>query len=1050
MTKIIEYFIRNHVVSNLVFGLVVAAGIYSWYDIRKEEYPDFTFDVISVSTSYPGASPREVEQAITLPLEHELADLEYLKRMESSSKRGSSRIRMELERGVKSVDLAVAEIQNRILAVDLPNEVENPPSVRYRKTSQKAVIDVALYFPDKPLLNLEDRRKLQRTMRMFENQLLRRNEVSLLERDAYLEEEIHVKPRREDLYRFRIHVKELQEAVLSHHTDLPLGIMETPAREQVRLEGRLEEPELFQPVPLRSSFTGSMIRLEDVADTVHAFQDTTTLVRINGYEAVVFNVVKSTSTGILEAVDVVKAELKDFLEDRKDAGVHAVVLDDESYGVRNRLSIISGNAIIGFALILVVLSLFLNPRAALWVSLGIPFSFFFTLILANLLDYTVNNMTLAGVIIAMGMLVDDAIVVSENISRWRSRGASVLEASIEGTREVIAPITASILTTFAAFLPLLAFEGRLALLTTTIPPIVGLILAGSLIESVIILPGHMTISLDKLKNLFRKKAPSAAGEPVTGSSFEGEKERGAFFLYVERWYIRHLQWLLHRRYLVFLFFAISVAGGIGLYLWKMNFSLFPREQLTTAFVIGEAPVHYDRYRTLEAIKPVETFLLPYVGKEFIGIRTTVGYRRYRPSEEEYVVSVRIEFDETVLNEEETDQIVEKIQQQLDTTKGFRKLRLSTQSFGSDTGSSLEILVQEDDNQQRDQLAEELATTMRDMPEIGYTEIDKPASEFEYEINPDRALMDRLNMDPSNVEFTLRSALSGVLLYRFYRENEEVDVRLRFDESVRKDINQVLQIPAPNNLGYQVPLETVVKAKRQESMSVINRVDQRRILKVNADIKEGLKLTPLEVAEKLEAEVFPELRKKYPSANFIFDGEVKNTRESTSFFQNAVIAVVILIFSILAIQFNSVIKPLIIMVAIIPAWVSLVYVFLLHGMSVYGFFAVVGALGLAGIVVNGSILLLDRLERDLVDTPNREDLFRQIAELSATRLRAVFLTTITTVAGLLPTAYGVAGYDSMLAEMMLAIAWGLVFAMSVTLVLVPVMASFEHQVKKVAD
>lgn len=496
-----------------------------------------------------------------------------------------------------------------------------------------------------------------------------------------------------------------------------------------------------------------------------------------------------------------------------------------------------------------------------------------------------------------------------------------------------------------------------------------------------------------------------------------------------------------------LFFLVTVAGSGFLYYHFMSFSLFPREQLTTAFIIGEAPVHYDRYRTLELSEPLEKFLLPYVGEEFIGIRTTVGYRRYRPSEEENVVSIRIEFDETKLSPEETDKLVEKIKAELESTEGFNKLRLSTGSFGSDTGSSLEVLVQHDDNRKRNDLAEDLQVMLRDMKDIGYVEIDRPASEYEYRITPRRNLMEQLNIDPSQVEFTLRSALSGVLLYRFYKNNEEIDVRMRFNKPVRQSINRILSIPAPNRTGYQVPLKTVISAQRHEAISVIKRLNQRRILKVNADLKEESSYTPLEAAEFLEKSIFPELQKKYPAADFSFDGEVKNTRESTSFFRQAVVAVVLLIFFILAVQFGSIVKPLIIMIAIVPAWASLVYVFLMHGMPVYGFFAVVGALGLSGIVVNGSILLLDRLERGLKPAESEDDLIRQIAELSSTRLRAVFLTTITTVAGLLPTAYGVAGYDSMLAEMMLAIAWGLVFAMTVTLIFVPTLATFEYRIKK---
>lgn len=1041
MTKIIEYFVRNHLISNLVMVLVIAGGIYAWFDIRKEELPDFNFDTVYIKTAYPGASPREVEQAITLPIEHELADLEGIGRIESKSRRGSSDIILELDRNINS-ELAVIEIRNRILGVDLPVEVEELPRVRQFKTSQKAVIDVALYFKDKPMLSIDERRNLQKHMRDIENLLLRRNEINTIERDAYLEEEIHIKPRIKDLFGYQLTLKELREGILSHHTDLPLGLMQTPAQEQVRLEGRLENPIDFNSVPLRSSFIGHSIKIADVADTVWAFEDSNTLVRINGHEGVVFNVVKSSQTGILEAVDIVRQDIDDFMAAHENSGLVIKLLDDESFGVRNRLSIISGNALIGFALIIIILSIFLNPRAALWVTLGIPFSFFFTLIMGNLLDYTVNNLTLAGVIIAMGMLVDDAIVVSENISRLRIEGYGLVEASIVGTRQVIAPILASILTTIAAFLPLLAFEGKLALLATTIPPIIALILTGSLIESILILPGHLSLNW-KISSFLIKSIP---GLKMTKKENKAVHNESTWFENIEKFYARKLEKILYKPMWIVAAFLIFTTSGIIIFLNFMNFSLFPGEKVSTMFVIAEAPVQTRRLQTLELAKPVEKFFMPNLDKQFLGIRTLVGYRRYRPSDEENVVSVRVELDEENLTGLQTNKIVKDTNQFIKSIKGFEKLRLSTQMFGSDTGSAIEILVLENNDKKRHTIADELSSDLGKLNEVGYVEIDQPASEYEYKITPRRAIMDRLDIDPAEVEATLRSTLSGVLLYSFYDENEKKDVRLRFDEQVRMNINNVLSIPAANRGGFQVTLKNILKAERIKSISEIQRINQRRVLRVNADIKPESHITALEMAKQIEKNIFAKLKKKHPSSDFIFDGEIKNTRESSSFFQTAIVLVLILIYSILAIQFNSVYRPLIIMITIIPAWVSVVYVFLLHGINIYGFFAAVGALGLSGIVVNGAILLLDRIDRGYKKSKNKTELVQQIARLSSTRLRAVFLTTITTVAGLLPTAYGIAGYDSMLSEMMLTISWGLVFAMSITLILIPAITCIEYQWK----
>ena len=307
MRRIIEFFAKNHLISNLFVLSVLVAGIISWFDMRKEEYPDFAFDIVSISAAFPGAAPSEVEKAITLPLEQELSDLENIQRIESTSKRGSSTIRIELARGIGNVEMAVSEIRNRVLAVQLPNEVEDLPKVRHRKTSQKAIIDVAFFFKDKSLIDNADRFELQKQMRIFETRLLRRPEISQSDRDAYLKEEIHIVPRINDLFRFRMTIQEMRNSIISQHTNIPLGVMQTFSREQVRLDGRLESVSVLNDIPLRSSLLGDTIRLRDVAEAKNDFEDTTTLVRVNGHEAVIFNVVKSSNVGILKAVDIVRA-----------------------------------------------------------------------------------------------------------------------------------------------------------------------------------------------------------------------------------------------------------------------------------------------------------------------------------------------------------------------------------------------------------------------------------------------------------------------------------------------------------------------------------------------------------------------------------------------------------------------------------------------------------------------------------------------------------------------------------------------------------------------
>lgn len=1041
MEGIIRYFVTRHYLANFVALLILGAGLYSAYDIRKEELPDFSFDQVAITTIYPGAAPAEVEQAITLPIEHELAGLEHIRRMDSTSRRGTSIITVELRRGLPSAELAVAEINNRLLAVDLPDEVEDPPEVRHRKTSQKAVIDILLYFSDKPFLTGDERRLLQNQVRLLENRLLRRPEINSLTRSSYRAEEIHVLPRPTDMIENRIGLRDLRQRLIAAHADLPLGSMETVFREQVRLEGRLEVPELFADVPLRAAFDGPALRVADLADVRYAFEDSQSFVRTNGFESVELNVVKSSSTGILEAIEAVETELAAFMKTRQASvpTLRADLLDDESYDVRNRLKIISGNALLGFILITIVLSFFLNPRTAFWVCMGIPFSLLFTLVCANLLGYTINNMTLAAVIIAMGMLVDDAIVVSENIMRLRAAGKDVTEAALQGTLEVLGPITASILTTMAAFLPLLANTGDRAILMASIPPVVILVLLGSLIESVLILPGHMSIDPFAYPRRWWHAFKARGGE-APGAAVPVGSAAGAWFAAVERRYADHLVRLLAFRGRIFGGFAAFVGLAGILFVTVMDFSLFPRGQLQNFFIIAEAPGETELYETARRAIAIEELVMPLVGKEVVGVRSQVGYRRYRPSNEENVVSVRVELDEDRIGPAQSEALVARIRKEVKELKGFERIRIATQSFGSGDEGGLKILVQEDNDARRNQIAEELAAELQKLPGLDYVEIDRPASEYEYVLQPDRALISRLNVDMEETQATLRAALAGIRLYSFYEDNEEKHVRLRLDPAARSDIEHLLDVPATNREGYQVPLGKIVKAERRHALAEIQRVDRRRILRVSADFKPGTTTTPLAIAEILERDLFPEIQNRVPTASLIFDGEVRETREASSFFIWSVIGILLLIYLILSIQFDSLTRPLIVMTAIVPAWAAVVFIFLVHGETVFGMFTIVGALGLSGIVVNGSILLLDRLSPANITGTTVAEVRRQIADFSATRLRAVFLTTVTTAAGLLPTAYGVLGYDAMLSDMMLTLSWGLVLSMNITLLLVPAIAA----------
>jgi len=339
----------------------------------------------------------------------------------------------------------------------------------------------------------------------------------------------------------------------------------------------------------------------------------------------------------------------------------------------------------------------------------------------------------------------------------------------------------------------------------------------------------------------------------------------------------------------------------------------------------------------------------------------------------------------------------------------------------------------------------LAELMKAHPNLINVDIERPIKLEEYKIDLQREKIKRLSINPTDITATFRAALAGKILYELPHGDDHIDVRLSVLKSAKTDIEKILDIPVENRSDYLVPLRDIVNVQETRTPNSISRQDEKRTTTVYADIKPKSGKTPLDIAADLEKNVFPKVTAGQPTTTLSFSGEVQDTRESSGDFRRAIILVILLIFVILAVLFNSLLRPFIIMLAIPFGLVGVILTFWIHGKTLFGFFAAVGALGLAGVVINDSIVMLTKFDSDFRST-KKEDVNDEIARIAPTRLRAVILTTLTTVVGVLPTAYGVAGYDPMLSEMMLALAWGLVFGTLIILILVPCLYSLMQDIE----
>ncbi|MFC1500871.1 efflux RND transporter permease subunit [Elusimicrobiota bacterium] len=1033
LNKFISFFVNRHLLTNLMFIVIFVGGIFAWGHTKKEEMPDITFDFMRIGAVYPGATAEEVEHFVTKPIEEEVRGIDGVYRVTSTSSDGSASVMVELEQYYPNREEAITEIKNAVLDVKLPDDIINDPTFRVFKTTKKAIIDIALYDTEVHLLDTQSRKKLQQYVYALENQLLNLPQINSVNRSGYLKEEIQIKVLPENLRKFNIPFNTVMREVKNNHVRQPAGSIETKNEPKVTLLSELDTVDKLNSVVVQGGFEGQVVRLEQIAKVTKGYEKNKRITKINGHEGVILNVVKNTSSGILEAIEVVEKTVKSFNKNSlKGTSITLITLDDESLDVRNRLSLITINGSIGFTLILIMLFLFLNIRSAIWVAIGIPFTFCFAMICAFLMGYTINNITLAAVILVMGIIVDDAIVVAENIARMRSQGMSSHDASVKGTGRMFMPIVASIVTTCVAFVPLFFFSGRFGQMASFIPPIIFFMLGASLFESLVILPGHMHFEITPLKNYLSKFKKNANNAIHWFNNFEDKYEKALSKLLPYKWF-------------VFGFFAFLLILAGFIMTKQMKFVMFPGEETRQIHLTGEADPDKDRYETAALTKKVEDIIGANLGKEVIGFRTSIARSRRGGAVEENKFSMRIEILPREKREKSAQQLNKEWNEKLKSITDLKNLKLSTSHWGQSSGSAIELVVKENNDDTRHKVAQRIESIMKEFYALKDVEIERALLNPEYKISLKREKIKRLVISPASVASTLRAALEGTVIYELPHGDEEVNVRFSIVDGSKDDIDKILDLPVENQGDYLVPLRDIVTVEKTVTPNSISRKDNKRITKIFADIKKDSRATPLEIAEHFENEVFPIILSEYPSTTLTFEGEIQDTRESKGDLINAVIMVVFLIYVILVLLFNSLFKPIIIMFIIPFGMVGIVLAFWLHGKVLFGFFAAIGALGLAGVVINDSIIMLDKLDKEFDGSQGTENTNKQIAAIARTRLRAVVLTTLTTVAGVLPTAYGLAGYDAMLAEMMLALAWGLVFGTLITLILVPCAYSFTRDI-----
>ncbi|TGN18439.1 efflux RND transporter permease subunit [Leptospira idonii] len=1058
-SSLVQYFLSKSLFVNLLTFLILVLGGLTAFTMNREAFPNINFDIVSVYTIYPGASPSDVEKLVTKPIEDALKEVDGLKEYRSSSLENRSGIIITIDPNVKDTKKVVDDIKSAVDRVqDLPEDAEDPVIAEIT-TARQPVIEVHLsssWENGKPVLSPKE---LRDEAKILEDKLKELSSVARITKRGWNEREMKVDLFPDRLTAYSISSTQVVNALRLRNINFPGGNISERSKEIiVRTVGEFDTPAEIENVFVRTNDAGRSVRIKDIARVTESFEDSEYLDKSNGYVAIALTVIKKEKSDAIDVVEDSKKIVKEFVASSKGKVKYAFVNDLSKY-IKRRLGVLTSNALTGLALVTASLFVFLGWRMALMTAIGIPISVAMTFIAMKYMGLTLNLISMMGLIIVVGILVDDAIIICENVYRHLEMGETPFEAALRGTNEVIAPVTATVTTTIAAFGPMLFMTGIFGKFIYSIPLVVIISLCSSLFEAFFMLPSHL-YDVSKSSNL------------------KGEiKEESNWFLrFKKRYYLPLLSFALKNKLIMtFILMGVVVLAAI-LQANFGKFKLFPG-----AIETFQIRVHAQTGLTLEEtdkfIQAIEHSLNELPKEELENYISRVGIIQKDPNDpftkrgknyaqimvyltpeesrerstERIIETVRhnvkfmlndkalLLFEEKLAKERQGKKEKEEIQvspvpERFASLQGkLMNLEFEKLAGGPPVGKPVAIEIKGDDFDTLMKIGGEYKKILNQIPGVVDIGDDFNEGKDEIRVTVDESLASLAGVSVQSVSLAINTALQGTVATKIKRADEEVDVRVRFPEEYRTSLTHLNKVYVNNLAGNLIPVSRLTSYERSPGRASINHFDGKRLLTVTANIDETVTSSR---SVNMEAKRISQgLIENYPGYSVRFSGENKDTEESMTSLIVAFGFGILIIFMILASLFRSLVQPLIVMSAIIFTVPGVIFTFLLHN-EPFSFLSILGIIGLAGVVVNDSIVLVDCANQLRAENPHLNN-YDLLIETGSIRLRAVILTTITTVLGLLPTAYGIGGRDPFLVPMALAFGWGLTFATFITLVMVPV-------------
>jgi CzcA family heavy metal efflux pump len=1024
-----QYALKRQVTVLALLLLMVVAGVYCYVTLPRESFPDITIPYVFVTTTYEGVAPEDMEELITIPIERKLKGIDDVEEIRSTSAEGLSTVAIKFLPKI-DIDDALQKVRDKVdqAKSDLPAELEDDPVIKEVNFSDLPVIRVVLSGP----FSL---RRLQNLAEDIQDRLESIAGVLEARLTGGLEREIHVEFDLDRVGAYNVPFSSIVGSVTNSNVNMPGGSMDIgEGKYLVRVPEDFQNPsEIFSIVAFVRN--GKPVYLRELATIKDAFKDPLTRSRINREKSVTIAVLKRSGENIVRVTD----EVKRVINEMRPALPQTLKIDltaDQSNDVRLMVSDLENNIISGLILVLAVIFVFIGGQSAVFVALAIPYSMFITFTLLTGFNVTLNMVVLFSLILALGMLVDNGIVIVENIYRHMQQGATRQEAAAVGTDQVAWPVITSTLTTLGAFAPMLFWPGVMGEFMGFLPQTLIMALSASLFVALVINP-VLSARYQKVKNTPSNRNPGGR-EPL-----------------VKRFYLALLKWALGHRWLVLVLAVVLLVLAILAYVFfGRGVEFFPQTEPRRAYVNIKAPEGTNLDTSDKLVAQIEKIVAPYEDIRYVisNIGAVGGDPFSQGGTGTHISRVVLDFKDFHDRSRPSSEIIKEVRQKVLNTVHGAEVQVEKEQEGPPTGPPINIEISGEDILVLGELAARARRVIKDIDGLVDLKDNFVRGKPEIRVRVDKEKAALMGLDTYTIAYTVKSAINGVKAGVYREGKDEYDIIARLPESDRNSIGSLKRITVSGPQGEPIPLTSLASVSLGSGIGAIMRLDQKRVVTISGDVSGRL---ANDVIKDINVRLLQKI--DWPKGyRYRFTGEQQEQAKAQAFLSKAFFACIAIILLVLLTQFNSFMTPLIIMASVLFSLIG-VFIGLLVTNTAFGIIMTgIGVISLAGVVVNNAIVLIDYINQLLTrGLASTEALLRA----GSVRFRPVMLTAITTILGLLPMATGVSlDFRKMALDiggessqwwgpMAVAVIFGLGFATLLTLILVPVLCSLAHSYRK---